>query len=338
MNICKLCVLPENPPQITLNSDGVCSLCSDPGLKNSLEAGKNLMLETELVRILNKNKGSGRYDCLVMCSGGKDSTSSLYYVKKKYKLNPLAFTFDHGFETEDALNNVKNAVEKLGVEWILFRTDYIKDLFAEMLKSKTRAVICHLCSIWYMQLTFEMAANFRIPIIIAGWTKGQSNLGSIMTKCACDISAPEFKEMAESTKDFLVNRLKMIPKYKDFPSSMEEVLKKAEKRQKTLVLSPHWFIRKSPEEYTKTIEEELGWKYPALSYPGKSTNCLMNFVSSYLSYKHYGYTHYHVEMSKLIRMNLMTRDEALTLLKIDFSDSLLNDILSHLGLSLKDIL
>ena len=53
-----------------------------------------------------------------MCSGGKDSTSSLYYVKKRYNLNPLAFTFDHGFETEEAMRNIKNAVEILDVDFL----------------------------------------------------------------------------------------------------------------------------------------------------------------------------------------------------------------------------
>ena len=42
--------------------------------------------------------------------------------------------------------------------------------------------------------------------------------------------------------------------------------------------------------------------------------------------KYYGYTHYHVELSKLVRQGLMTRDEALALLKPNYDTALLNKI------------
>ena len=45
----------------------------------------------------------------------------------------------------------------------------------------------------------------------------------------------------------------------------------------------------------------------------------------------YGYTHYHVEMSRLIREGLMTRAEALEQLRADFSDEFLNRIAEPLG-------
>jgi tRNA(Ile)-lysidine synthase TilS/MesJ len=62
-----------------------------------------------------------------MCSGGKDSTASLYFMKKRYRMNPLAFTFDHGFEIEGAKENVINAVEALGVDYLFFKTDFMKE-------------------------------------------------------------------------------------------------------------------------------------------------------------------------------------------------------------------
>jgi hypothetical protein len=266
-----------------------------------------------------------------MCSGGKDSTASLYYMKTRYKTKPLAFTFDHGFETEEALENVKKAVEKLGVDFMLFRSDFMNDMFAKIINTGSKAVICHLCSIWYMDLTFKMAARFDIPIIIAGWTKGQSLRQPAMTKCACNLSAPEFVRMAAATREFIDKHVKTDPKYKDFPASMEEVLARAQKRHKCLVLSPHWFLPYDTQTYVETITRELGWKYPRLSYPAKSTNCSLNFISVHNSMKFYGYTHYHVEMSKLIRDGILSRGEALELLKQDFSKELLNKIAAPLG-------
>jgi tRNA(Ile)-lysidine synthase TilS/MesJ len=323
--LCARCVLPESKPDIFLDSEGICNVCRETE-KNMAAATDNVkLLESDFVRILNKYRGKHKYECLVMCSGGKDSTSSLYYMKKRYKLNPLAFTFDHGFETEDALENINNAVDALGVDFLFFKTDYMKDMFNKIITTQSQAVICHPCSIWYMQLTFDIAAQYDIPIIIAGWTKGQSTNQGPMTKCACNISSPEYASMSVATKAFLAT-LKHDPKYKDFPDSMEEVLQRANKKHKAMVLSPHWFLDTDAEEYTELLKKELNWKYPKLSYPAKSTNCYLNFLSVYYSLKYYGFTHYHVEMSKMIRANLMTREEALKNLEINYDQQLLDSI------------
>jgi predicted PP-loop superfamily ATPase len=327
--LCRNCVMPEVKPHITFDEHGVCSVCREFE-KNKHKEIESQPLETEFIKILKQNKSKGKYDCLVMCSGGKDSTSSLYYMKERYKLNPLAYSFDHGFETDDAMNNVKKAVEKLGIDYLFFKSSFMDDMFGKILKTNSKAVICHLCSIWYMQLTFDLAARFEIPLIIAGWTKGQSTKQPVMSKCACNISAPEYMAMGEETVKFIDEHVKTDPKYKDFPYSMAELITKAKKRFKSLVVSPHWFLPYDADEYVELIKRELNWEYPKLSYPAKTTNCLLNYISVYNSLRYYGYTHYQVEMSKLIRMGKLLRSEALEDLKIDFDKDLLNKIAGNL--------
>lgn len=323
--------MPESKPDILINESGICNICMEyEKTKETAESPKPI-LETDFIKMLKMYKSQGAYDCLVMCSGGKDSTSALYYMKKKYKMNPLAFTFDHGFETEDALENVRNAVEILGVDFLYFKTDFMKDMFSEIIKTNSKAVICHPCSLWYMELAFKMTARFDIPIIIAGWTKGQSTRQPLMSRCGCNVHEPEFISMGEATNYFLDNYIKANPKYKNFPRNMEEVLTRAKMRQKCVVLSPHWFLPTTSETYVEIIKKELKWKQPKVSYPKNSTNCYLNFLSAYLSIKHYGYTHYHVEMSKMIRLGMLTRQEALDMLKIDFDDGLLAVALEKLG-------
>ena len=327
--ICRKCVMPESKPWVALDAEGVCDVCRRHEAAKAAAPDKGL--ESDFTSILAQHRGKHEYDCLVMCSGGKDSTASLYYMKTRYKTKPLAFMFDHGFETADAVENVTRACGKLGVELLTFRSGFMNDMFRKVLETGSKAVLCHLCSIWYMDLTFKMAARFDIPIIIAGWTKGQSLRQPAMTKCACSIDAPEFAGMAAATREFLRDHVRTDPKYKDFPASMEEVLERAKKRHRSLVLSPHWFLPYDSGEYTEVIKKELGWRQPALSYPAKSTNCELNFLSVKRSMENYGYTHYHVEMSKLIRDGLMTRDEALELLRQDFTPELLDAIAARLG-------
>lgn len=329
--LCKRCVLPETKPAIWLNDDGICNICSQDDAEKEGRTHVPPVLETDLVKILNQNRGKNKYDCLVMCSGGKDSTAALYYMKRRYNMNVLAFMFDHGFETEDAVANVKNAVEILGVDFLFFKSSEMNGVFSKIIQTKSTAVICHLCSIWYMQLTFDIAARYTIPIIIAGWTKGQSIKQPVMTKCACSIDAPEYASMAKATKEFLADELRKDPRYKDFPSSMEEVVTQAKKRHRCTVLSPHWFLPFDQETYISLITKELKWKLPRLSYPRNSTNCYMNFISVHNAMKHFGYTHYHIEMSKMIREGLISREQALHDLEIFFDRDLLNSIAGKLG-------
>lgn len=332
--LCRRCVLPHRPPDIMLDAEGICSVCRQE--EQQAASPEPPLLETEFVRLLQKHRGKGRYDCLVMCSGGKDSTAALYYMKRRYHQNPLAFMFDHGFEQADAIANVRRAAEALGVDFLFFRTDAIRDLFARMVESGTRAVVCHLCSMWYMSLTFEMAARFEVPLIIAGWTKGQSARPGVMSKCACNIDAPEYQSMARSTRDFLAS-LKDDPRFRDFPSSMEEVIARARKRHHAVVLSPHWFVDQTAEDYRAVIEREVGWRPVVESYPAGSTNCEMNFYSAWNSLRCYGYTHYHVEMAKLVRKGLMTREEALQALEPNFGPEKIAEIARRLGVRIGEV-
>jgi hypothetical protein len=325
LSVCNKCVLPEAKPYIWLNQEGVCNICIDYEKAKSSDKG-NQLLETEFIKMLNMHKSKGKYDCLVMCSGGKDSTLSLYYMKKRYKMNPLVFTFDHGFENSEALENIRKAVDILGVDWVYYRSDFMKDIFSLLIKSHSRAPICHVCAIWYIWLIYDFAARYSIPLIVAGWTKGQSIEKGETGK--------EYISMSQATNDFVVNYLHKNPKYKWFPKSINEAIKISQRRFITKAISPHWFVQWDAEKIMGLLHKELKWERPRLSYPEGSTNCLMNFVSVYLSMKNYGYTHYHIEMSKQIRLGELSREEAINKLKINFNQALLDNILGRIGCKL----
>ena len=338
---CIECVLVESPPDIKIGEDGVCNVCKNYQAENAGSTEEPEFLETDFIKILDKHRGKGKYDCLCMLSGGKDSTASLYYIKEKYKMNPLVFTFNHGFVPDEHIQSAKKTVEKLGVDWIYFQTDFMKEMFKKIITTKSKVVICPVCSLWYMLKTYEIAAQWDIPIIISGWTKGQttSSKKSVMSKCACDQDPLEYSSMANATKDFMDKHVRTDPRYADFPANMEDVLTIARKKYKTkaIVLSPHWFVPNHPDEYVKVIKEKLDWEYPERSYPKKSTNCDLNFLASKLAVDNFGYSHYHIEMSNLIRMGMITREEALTLLEVDYDREILDPILEKLDCKMEDL-
>jgi len=331
--MCKRCVLVESKPDIWLDERGICNLCLDFEKGKSSQQGNSKLLETDLIRTLNKYKGNGQYDCLVMCSGGKDSTSTLYYMVKKYRMRPLAFTFEHGFAPEEAVKNIKNAVDTLKVDWLFFKSDFMQDFFAEIIKTKAKVPICPPCSIWYMQLVHDVAKRYNIPLIIAGWTRGQFTRQEILTNdTGGSPPEPEFVSLAAATSDFIDRIRKKYPKYKDFPKTVNEVKKKY---KGIMALSPHWFLQKDAREYTELIKRELHWEPIPISYPAGSTNCYLNNLGAYLSIKHYGFNHYHIEMSNLIRLGEISREEALKALEIDIDkepmSSVISSVLNKLG-------
>lgn len=327
--ICARCVLPESRPHLHLDDEGVCNVCRDYDRQVAADRGGEF-LETDFIRLLKKYRGKGRYDCMVMCSGGKDSTAALYLMKRRYRMSPLAFTFDLGFETDEALGNVNRAVDALGVDLLVHKSGYMRDLFRRVIESKAKVVICHLCSIFYMQLAFETARRYETPLIIAGWTKGQSVQKASSAAGRYADGAPEYAAMAAETRKFIAT-LSGDPKYGDFPASMDEVAKRARKRQKVDVQSPHWYLPDATEDHMELLRRELDWRPPASSYPENSTNCSLNFLASSLSIENYGYTHYHVEMSKLIRKGLITREEALRRLAPNFDPEQLREIAGQCG-------
>ena len=117
---CIKCILPETYPFIKFNSNNVCNFCENYKKQNFLGEEK---LFQYLERFRSKN---GEPDCLVGLSGGRDSTYGLHLLKTKYKMNPIAYTFDWGLTTDISRINAAKVCGKLGVEHIIRSADIEK--------------------------------------------------------------------------------------------------------------------------------------------------------------------------------------------------------------------
>lgn len=83
------------------------------------------------------------------------------------------------------------------------------------------------------------------------------------------------------------------------------------------------------EEIIKRIEP-LGWVKPA-GLDGCSTNCNINSFNNYVHEKRFGFSPYELELSHLIRKNIMSRDEAIDKL-YDQPRNQVETVLGELGL------
>ena len=68
------------------------------------------------------------------------------------------------------------------------------------------------------------------------------------------------------------------------------------------------------------IQRELGWQPVPGSWPPGSVNCSLNQLAAWLSIRHYGFSHHHIEEAARVRLGELSRQEALALLRLDLDD------------------
>src|SRR5690606_20510487 len=104
---CNKCLLPETFPYLTFDEAGVCSYC------NNYQPQKHLGINALQERADKIRSSDGKPDCLVMFSGGRDSSYGLHFIKKELNLNPIAYTYDWGMVTDLARRNQARICGKL---------------------------------------------------------------------------------------------------------------------------------------------------------------------------------------------------------------------------------
>lgn len=137
--ICVKCVSDTTMSEIVFDENGVCNFCKlhDEFVRTHPlgKEGETLINSiVEKIKLSGKNK---KYDCIVGVSGGTDSTYLLYWAVKIAGLRPLAVTFDNGWNTEIAVNNIKNATKALNVDLHTIVADWeeMKDLQRSFMKA-----------------------------------------------------------------------------------------------------------------------------------------------------------------------------------------------------------
>jgi hypothetical protein len=106
---CSRCILPSEFPGVDLNSDGICGFCRNYVPQICLGTDK---LFSELSRLQSDKKVQVNF------SGGRDSTYALLFLHENgFKVT--ACTYDWGFITTAARENMSRICGKLGIEHIL---------------------------------------------------------------------------------------------------------------------------------------------------------------------------------------------------------------------------
>ena len=119
LKICSKCIYDETVPNISFNTNGVCSYCEQIDFLAEMFKTGTKKGEDELFSIIDKIKKEGKnkkYDCAVGVSGGTDSSYLLAKVVE-WGLRPLAVHYDNTWNTAIATENIRKVTSKLNVDF-----------------------------------------------------------------------------------------------------------------------------------------------------------------------------------------------------------------------------
>ncbi len=137
--VCTRCILDtKDDPYIQFNEHGICEYCTNyDALVKTMPTGEEK--KKQLLSIIERIKLSGKndkYNCLLGVSGGTDS-SYVAYLCKEYGLRPLVVHFDNGWNSELAVQNIQNILQKLNFDMVTYVINWeeFKDLQVAYLKA-----------------------------------------------------------------------------------------------------------------------------------------------------------------------------------------------------------
>jgi len=331
MKFCTKCVLPDTFPGISFDEEGTCNYCRNIPLPSDEEKKAHL---DKFEALLTDKKGKHPYDVLLAFSGGKDSTYTLYMLRKHYDLKVLTFVFDNGFISKQAIENIRTMTDTLGATCIIFRPPFDvmkksfnlaakKDIYSPKTLDRASS-ICTTCIGMVKGMILKTALAYDIPLVAFGWSPGQAPISSAIMQ-----TNPRLQRFSHrSVRDPLINLVgEEIRGY--FLNDHDLT---ADPGRWPINIHPLAFTEYDEEAILKTISS-LGWVKPADTDPN-STNCLLNALANHLHKKRFSFHPYAWEIAGIVRSGSMIRTEGIAKITEEEDEDMVNYAARLLGIDL----
>ena len=161
--------MPDTRPGITFDENGICCACNHYEMRKNINFDKRFEELKELCDKYRGMNGPGGYDCAVAVSGGKDSHFQVHILKEVMGMNPVLFSVEDNLPmTEAGKHNLKNISETFGCTIISCKPN-IKAQKAIMRKTFER----YSKPIWIIErlihtFPLHMALKFNLPLLCYG--------------------------------------------------------------------------------------------------------------------------------------------------------------------------
>ncbi len=319
---CTRCGLPSNYPGSSFDSRGLCHLCSDfDTYQDKVQAYfKDLPQLRALFRNISNNR-RGDFDCLMLLSGGKDSSYALYQLAKM-GLKIYAVTLDNGFISDGAKANVSQAVTTLGIPHTFVTTPYMNEIFKDSLKLHSN--VCQGCFKTLYSLALKIAHKKSIPAIVTGLSRGQFFETRLTPELFKDNENSEIDQTVLSARkayhrmDDLISR-RLDVKFLQDDRVFEQIQ----------FIDFYRYCDVSLHEMLSFLELHAPWIRPQDT--GRSTNCLINDVGIHIHKRKQGYHNYALPYSWDVRLGHKSRDQAQAELSDDIQLDKVYEVLKTLA-------
>lgn len=305
---CNKCLLPETYETIEFDTAGTCNVCRGKEYRDEKIdwTTRKAMLDS----LVEEHRGKHDYDCIVSFSGGKDSTYTLLYLVKHYKLKPLVVQFDHGFMRDTLKQNNIRTFKRLGVDVLSFTPNWklVKRLMLEALRRK--GDFCWHCHTGIFSYPMHVAVKYQVPLVF--WGEPSSEYTQYY-----DYREDEIEEVDETRFNRFVNlgitAEDMYGMIKDdfevdprdlkpytYPALRD--LKRLKYRSVCLGSYVPWDVKANVE----LIQSELGWQgdqvegMPWEEYPYEKIECFVQGIRDYIKYLKRGYS----RVSQMVALDL----------------------------------
>lgn len=174
MRSCKTCGLTEGHPGVRIDGDEICNLCKLDVPAGVIQSLAPLRERYEEFRRAAPNS-AGDYDCLLMYSGGKDSTYALARVSEGLGKRVLAYTFDLPYQSAQARENVELAQAKIPATFVLGQDEGITAAMRAVLTRPRPAdsavyldekLPCVVCRSYLLIAGLHYALEHHIPYVL----------------------------------------------------------------------------------------------------------------------------------------------------------------------------
>lgn len=298
---CSRCLMDTSDPAIQFDAQGYCNHCTRyfARLTGEVKGGADgtLALEAIVERIRQEGRGKD-YDCIAGVSGGVDSTFVIYKLKQ-LGLRPLAVHFDNGWNSELAVANIKNALDRLKID---LHTDVVdweefKDLQMSFIKASVPN--CEIPTDHGITATLVKATR------MAG-TRYVINGSNVVTEGILPISwvyySHDLHHIRAIHRQFGTAPLKTFPSI-SLASFTTRIL--AGRYRMVNLLN---YIDYDKAAAVQTMKDELGWQY----YGGKHYESIYTrwYQGYYLPTK-FGFDKRRAHLSALVCAGQMSRDQGL---------------------------
>ncbi len=171
---CKKCMMPETKPDLWFDDNGVCCACLYFDERKEVNWNER---KEELKNILDqyRNTSGSNYDCIIPCSGGKDSTYQTLTMLEM-GMNPLCVTASTDRLSEIGRRNIEN-VKSLGVDYIEVSTNPVIRRKINKIALEQVGDISWPEHVTIFTVPIRIAVQMKIPLIIWGENSQNENGG-----------------------------------------------------------------------------------------------------------------------------------------------------------------